>query len=101
MAAFVPAAVEQGFNSVIAVPMRVHGRLVGAVNVFGTIHQPAGGSLTRMVQAMTDLTAIAIGQAQSLRGILTLLKWPGGESGGRRPLTGLVTRSVFSCPRGD
>jgi GAF domain-containing protein len=58
---FGPTAAEEGFNSVIAVPMRVRGRVIGALNLFGTAQQPAPHVPTaRVAQAMANVAAVAI-----------------------------------------
>ena len=58
---FAPAAVDAGYVSVIAVPMRVGGKVIGALNLFGTEVRPAPDIPTaRIAQAMADVTAVAI-----------------------------------------
>jgi GAF domain-containing protein len=62
---FAPAAVEEGFTSVIAVPMRVAGRVVGALNLFGTAERPAPHAPTaRVAQAMAGVVAVSIEQVR-------------------------------------
>ena len=58
---FAPTAAEAGFSSVIAVPMRVAGRVIGALNLFGSAEQPAPHAPTaKVAQAMADVAAVAI-----------------------------------------
>ena len=65
--AFAPAAVQKGFGSVQAVPMRVRGETVGALNLF---RSELGGSLERdmpLAQGMADIAAIALLQERAVR----------------------------------
>jgi GAF domain-containing protein len=62
---FAPAAAEAGFSSVIAVPMRVSGKVIGALNLFGTPEQPAPQAPTaRVAQAMAGVVAVSIEQVR-------------------------------------
>jgi GAF domain/ANTAR domain len=62
---FVPAAVDAGFASVHAVPMRAAGVVLGALNLFGSIP----GSLTEadllVGQTLTHIACVAILQEQA------------------------------------
>lgn len=64
---FQTAALSQGFRSVHAVPMRVHGKTIGAMGFFG--EQP--GAMTRedfsIGQALADVATISILQERTLR----------------------------------
>ena len=64
---FQTAALSQGFRSVHAVPMRVHGKTIGAMGLFG--EQP--GSMARedaaIGQALADVATISILQERTLR----------------------------------
>jgi len=57
---FAPAAVRAGFGSVHAVPMRVHGKTIGGLNLF----RSAAGRLSEpdvpLSQGMADIAAIAL-----------------------------------------
>lgn len=57
---FAPAAVRAGFGSVHAVPMRVHGKTVGGLNLFrsttGRLFEPD----VPLSQGMADIAAIAL-----------------------------------------
>jgi GAF domain-containing protein len=58
---FASAAANAGYTTVIAVPMRVAGKVIGALNLFGTHEQPAPAvPNVRIAQAMADVTAVAI-----------------------------------------
>ncbi|MFF2243865.1 GAF and ANTAR domain-containing protein [Arthrobacter sp. NPDC058130] len=64
---FQAAALSQGFRSVQAVPMRVHGKTIGAMGLFG--RNP--GALTRedsaIGQALADVATISILQERTIR----------------------------------
>ncbi|MGZ4247480.1 MAG: GAF and ANTAR domain-containing protein [Solirubrobacteraceae bacterium] len=64
---FAPAAVEQGFRSVQALPMRVRGETIGAMNLFrsqaGRIAEPDQS----LGQGMADIAAIALLQERTVR----------------------------------
>jgi GAF domain-containing protein len=64
---FTAGALEQGFRSAHAVPMRLRGRTIGALDLFGA--QP--GALTpadlRVAQALADLATISVLQQRNLR----------------------------------
>jgi GAF domain-containing protein len=65
---FTRHALAAGFRSVHAFPMRVRQEVIGALNVFGST---AGGNLDdaegRIVQALTDVAAIALLQERAVR----------------------------------
>jgi GAF domain-containing protein len=64
---FQAAALTQGFRSVHAVPMRVHGRTIGAMGLFGA----NAGSLTpedsAIGQALADVATISLMQERIIR----------------------------------
>jgi transcriptional regulator with GAF, ATPase, and Fis domain len=65
--AFAPVAVAKGFSSVQALPMRVRGEAVGALNLF---RLQAGRIADRdlpLAQGMADIAAVALLQERSLR----------------------------------
>jgi GAF domain-containing protein len=65
--AFAPEAVRKGFRSVQAVPMRVRGETVGALNLF---RDEAGRIAERdmpLAQGMADIAAIALLQERAVR----------------------------------
>ena len=62
---FAAAATAAGFTSVIAVPMRVAGKVMGVLNLFGTDEQPAPDiPAARVAQAMADVASAAIEQVR-------------------------------------
>jgi GAF domain-containing protein len=64
---FAPMAVQKGFRSVQAVPMRVRGETVGALNLF---RGAAGRLVDRdlpLAQGMADIAAIALLQERAVR----------------------------------
>jgi GAF domain-containing protein len=62
---FAPYAVDLGFESVLALPMRLRDTIVGAVNVFFTISRSVPAADLRVAQALTDAATIAILQERS------------------------------------
>jgi GAF domain-containing protein len=60
-AGFTSAAISAGFASVLALPLRVRGRVIGALNLFdtegGSLHDP---EVWPIAQAMADVSTIAI-----------------------------------------
>lgn len=65
--AFAPVAVEKGFRSVQAIPMRVRGETVGALNLFRVNAGRLAVQDIPLAQGMADLAAIALLQERSLR----------------------------------
>jgi GAF domain-containing protein len=65
---------EAGFNSVIAVPLRVNGRVFGGLNLFGTGEHSAPESTARIAQAMAKVVAIAIENDRISRERVTLIQ---------------------------
>ena len=61
------AAVGEGFHSVQAIPMRVRGATVGALNLFRAGVGLLGTSDLELAQGMADIAAVAILQERSLR----------------------------------
>jgi GAF domain-containing protein len=64
---FAPEAVERGFCSVQAVPMRVRGETVGALNLFRSESGKFAGSDLPLAQGMADIAALALLQERTLR----------------------------------
>lgn len=64
---FAPEAIDAGFRSVDALPLRLRSATIGAINLFGA----APGGMTeadqRIARAMGDVAAIAIIQSQMVR----------------------------------
>jgi GAF domain-containing protein len=58
---FSEAAVGCGFGSVIALPLRLRMKVIGALNLFGNAGQPAvGDGPVALAQAMADVATIAV-----------------------------------------
>jgi GAF domain-containing protein len=64
---FSPAAVERGFCSVQALPMRVRGQTVGALNLFRSQPGMIWDRDLPLGQGMADIAAVALLQERSLR----------------------------------
>jgi GAF domain-containing protein len=72
---FATAAGDAGYSSVIALPMRVRGTVIGVLNLFGTPDQPAMGVPTaRIARAMATVAAVAIEQVRLSRQRATLVE---------------------------
>jgi len=63
--AFTPHAVAAGFRSVHSLPMRLRGRIIGALNMFRTSNGPLGPDDVAAAQALADVATIAILQHQT------------------------------------
>ena len=70
---FAPRAEEGGFAAVSAVPLRLRGDAVGALNLFSTAIGALDDEDLQVVQAMADIATIGILQARLIRdqGVLT------------------------------
>jgi GAF domain-containing protein len=64
---FAPVALEKGFRSVQAIPMRVRGRTVGALNLFRAEEGRIDERDLPVGQGMADIAAIALLQERTLR----------------------------------
>jgi GAF domain-containing protein len=64
---FAPAAVHRGFRSVQAVPMRVRGQTVGALNLFRTTVGRIDERDMPLGQGLADIGAIALLQQRAVR----------------------------------
>lgn len=65
---FAVAAIEAGYTSVHAVPMRVRGEVIGVMNLFGSdAGQEVEPSRLSVAQALTDVATIALMQGQLVR----------------------------------
>ncbi len=60
---FTPYAVEAGYESVYAIPLRLRGNIIGALNLFRSDPGPLAGGDVALVQAIADLASITILQA--------------------------------------
>jgi GAF domain-containing protein len=61
---FAPQAVGAGFRSVHALPLRLRGRTIGALNIFRTAEGYLDGSDVMAAQGLADIATIAIIQHQ-------------------------------------
>jgi transcriptional regulator with GAF, ATPase, and Fis domain len=59
---FVPAALEAGFASVHALPMRLRDRVLGALGLFGTTVGPLSPDDLSLGQALADVASVALVQ---------------------------------------
>jgi GAF domain-containing protein len=64
---FAPAAIGEEFRSVQAIPMRVRGATVGALNLFRTAVGQLDATDLQLAQGMADIAAIALLQERSVR----------------------------------
>jgi len=64
---FAPLAVEKGFASIHAVPMRAAGRTLGSLNLFRARPGRIAAADLPLAQGMADLAAVALLQERSLR----------------------------------
>jgi GAF domain-containing protein len=65
--AFAPMALQKGFRSVHAVPMRVRGETVGALNLFRGVAGRLADRDMPLGQGMADIAAIALLQERAVR----------------------------------
>lgn len=56
----VPALLEAGFGAVVTVPLRLHDDVIGAVNLFYARPDPAVAADLHLVQALSDIAALAM-----------------------------------------
>jgi GAF domain-containing protein len=64
---FAPAAVETGFASVAALPMRLRDEVIGALNLFDTRPGAVTADKQRLGQALADIATIGILQERAIR----------------------------------
>ena len=63
---FVPAALEAGFQSVAAVPLRLRAQTIGALNLFNPDTEPISNEDQRLARALADVATIGILQQRSV-----------------------------------
>jgi transcriptional regulator with GAF, ATPase, and Fis domain len=64
---FVPEAVAEGFRSIQAVPMRLRGQTIGALNLFARETGPLGQQDLGVARALADTATIGILQERAIR----------------------------------
>ena len=64
---FAPEALDAGFHSVQALPLRLRGTIIGALNLFHTSATDAGRTDIEVAQAFADIATIAILQHRAAR----------------------------------
>lgn len=64
---FRAAAVAQGFVSVLATPMKLRGRVIGTMNLFGTAAGEVSARNAAVAQALADVATIGILQERVIR----------------------------------
>lgn len=62
---FVPAALDAGFHSVAAVPLRLRNETIGGLNIFDAAAEPVRAEDRRLAQALADVATIGILQRRS------------------------------------
>jgi GAF domain-containing protein len=63
---FAPRAIEAGYHSVHAFPMRLRDRVIGALNLFGSQDHRFDPDEVRVVQALADIATIGLLQQRSI-----------------------------------
>ncbi len=69
---FAPRAIDAGFGSVHAIPMRLRNEVIGTLNIFGGESGRFDEGDVRVVQALADVATIAILQERSVQRAETL-----------------------------
>lgn len=69
---FAPAALDAGFQSVHAFPMRLRHEVIGALNLFGRADSRFGDDDVRVVQALADIATIGLLQERNIAAAETL-----------------------------
>jgi GAF domain-containing protein len=64
---FAPEAVDAGFMSVYAIPLRLRSTAIGALNLFGGHPGQVADANLRLARALADVVSIAIIQNQTIR----------------------------------
>ncbi len=64
---FVPFALDSGFRAAHALPMRLRGRILGALNLFRSEPGGLGGADITAGQALADVATIALLQSHAIR----------------------------------
>ncbi|MFI6660361.1 ANTAR domain-containing protein [Streptomyces sp. NPDC050523] len=69
---FAPRAVEAGFTSVVAAPLRLHDQVIGALNLFRDRPGPLDDSQLRLGQALADTATIGVLQQRAVSEQMTV-----------------------------
>ncbi len=69
---FAPRAIDAGFDSVHAIPMRLRNEIIGTLNIFGNDTRRFDEADVRVVQALADVATIAILQERNVHRAETL-----------------------------
>jgi len=64
---FAPRAVEAGFRSVHAFPLRLRGEVIGALNLFNPHVGTLADDVARILQALADVATIGLLQERAIR----------------------------------
>lgn len=64
---FAPEALAEGFRSIQAVPMRLRGKVIGALNLFSRETGPLGQQDLNVARALADTATIGILQERAIR----------------------------------
>ncbi|MBH0009437.1 GAF and ANTAR domain-containing protein [Salinibacterium sp. SWN1162] len=63
---FCATAVDQGFNSLLSIPMKVHGRVMGTMNLFRAASEAVSSRDAAVAQALADVATIGITHERAL-----------------------------------
>jgi GAF domain-containing protein len=69
---FAPRALEAGFTSVVAAPLRLHNQVIGALNLFRDQPGPLDDSQLRLGQALADTATIGVLQQRAVSEQMTV-----------------------------
>ncbi|MFI6878503.1 GAF and ANTAR domain-containing protein [Streptomyces sp. NPDC050400] len=69
---FAPRALDMGFTSVVAAPLRLHDQVIGALNLFRDRPGPLGDSQLRLAQALADTATIGVLQQRAVSEQMTV-----------------------------
>jgi GAF domain-containing protein len=107
---FAPRAIQLGFHSVHAFPMRLRDHTIGALNLFGSSDAVFEVADVRLVQALADVATIALMQERTIRraeelteqlqGALTSRVVIEQAKGALAALDGITTDEAFQVLRG-
>ena len=65
--AFRKAALDQGFHSVLATPMKLRGQIIGTMNLFGSSAEKVSARDAAVAQALADVATIGILQERVIQ----------------------------------